>query len=297
MTEPNGRQWAVTPNRKWRFHLVRGARCLEVGDFTGAQRHFSAAHREAPTEPVACLAWGRELLRSGEVDTAEELLRYAWTRDPSLESAGFSLARLLGQHRRKWAEAQALLDEVEQGHGATVSLVLLRAELTIGDPTQHTAARRLFEQARDLGADPEVVRLGLSRVHNAEGVICCQEGDHHRALFALKRAADLDPGWSGPLVNSGAIFERLGLVQKARIQYRSALRLDPVNPVALFNLAESLRRGGFHGDAVRLYRQLLALQPGYPGAGDGLRLARSRGSGGPPPPQQPQQMKPDLPAD
>jgi len=30
---------------------------------------------------------------------------------------------------------------------------------------------------------------------------------------------------------------------------------------------------------VRLYRRLLALQPGYPGARDGLKLARRRGSG------------------
>jgi len=279
MTETNGRSWAVTQNRKWRFHLVRGARSLEVGDFTGAQRHFGAAHREAPTEPIVCLAWGRELLRSGEVDTSEELLRYAWSRDRSLESAGMSLARLLGLHRRRWAEAQAVLDEVERGHGASASLVVLRAEVTIGDPTRFAEARRLFERALDLGADEEVVRLGLARVHNAEGIMRCREGDHHRALFALKRAADLDPGWSGPLVNSGAIFERLGLARKARAQYRSALRLDPVNPVALFNLAESLRRGGYHGDAVRLYRRLLTLQPGYPGARDGLSLARRRGSG------------------
>lgn len=279
MTEPNGRHWAVTPNRKWRFHLVRGARSLEVGDFTGAQRHFGAAHKEAPSEPIVCLAWGRELLRGGELDAAEELLRYAWTRDSSLESAGMSLARLLGLQRKRWTEAQAVLDDVERRHGASAPLVLLRAELTIGDPERFTEARQLFERAEDLGADPEVIRLGLARVHNAEGVTRCREGEHHRALFALKRAADLDPGWSGPLVNSGAIFERLGLVQKARTHYRSALRLDPVNPVALFNLAESLRRGGFHGDAIRLYRRLLALQPGYPGARDGLKLARRRGSG------------------
>ncbi len=250
---------------------------MEVGDFSGASRHFGAAHREAPTEPIVCLACGRELLRSGELTRAEELLRYAWTRDPSLESAGFSLARLLGLHRRQWAEAQAVLDEVEQTHGVTAAGRLLRAELTIGEPARFSEARTLFEQALKLGADRDVVRLGLARVHNAEGVVCCRQGEHHRALFALKRAADLDPGWSGPLVNSGAIFERLGLVGKARAHYRSALQLDPVNPVALFNLAESLRRGGFHGDAVRLYRRLLSLQPGYPGALDGLQLARGRG--------------------
>jgi Flp pilus assembly protein TadD len=279
MTEPNGLHWAVTPDRKWRFHLVRGARCLEVGDFAGAQRHFGAAHRDAPTKPIVCLAWGRELLRSGELDAAGELLRYAWCRDRSLESAGFSLARLLGLHQRKWAEAQAVLDEVEQVHGASASLVLLRAELTIGEPARFPEARRFFEHALELGADRAVVKLGMARVHNAEGVMRCRDGEHHRALFALKRAADLDPGWSGPLVNSGAIFEQLGLVQKARTHYRSALRLDPVNPVALFNLAESLRRGGFHGDAVRLYRRLLALQPGYPGALDGLKQARRRTRG------------------
>ena len=99
MTEPRSQGRPLAHSRKWRFHLVRGARCLEVGDFDGAKRHFGAAHRAAPEVPIVCLAWGRELLRSGELSESELQLRRAWSLDPSLESAGFTLARLLGLHR------------------------------------------------------------------------------------------------------------------------------------------------------------------------------------------------------
>ena len=257
--------------RKWRFHLVRGARCLEVGDFAGAHRHFETAHREAPEEPIACLAWGRELLRIGEPDKAEPLLRQAWSLDSSLDSAAFSLARLLGLHRDRREEALAVLDELDHHRGVDAPSLLLRGEIAVADPSCYAEAITCFSRALQLGADEELVRLGLAKAHNAEGVVRGREGDHHQALFALKRAADLDPEWSGPRVNSGAIFERLGQLRKARAQYQEALRLDPVNPVALYNLAESLRREGSFSGAVRFYRRLLAVRPDYPGAEAALR--------------------------
>ncbi|MFH2007349.1 MAG: tetratricopeptide repeat protein [bacterium] len=258
--------------RKWRFHLVRGARCLEVGDFVGAHRHFETAHREAPGEAIVCLAWGRELLRTGELEGAERLLRQAWSLDSSLDSAAFALARLLGLHADRRQEALDVLDEVERQRGVDAPSVLLRGEIAVADPSCFAEAITCFARARQLGADEELVRLGLAKAHNAEGIVRGREGDHHQALFALKRAADLDPEWSGPRVNSGAIFERLGQLRKARAHYHEALRLDPVNPVALYNLAESLRREGSYSGAARFYRRLLAVQPDYPGGEDGLRL-------------------------
>ena len=268
--------WAVSENRRWRFHLIRGARCLEVGDFVGAQRHFGAAHRDAPDEPIVCLAWGRELLRSSDPGAAEGLLRRAWELDPSLETAGLSLARALGLHCARPDRAYDVLDEVERLHGTTAGSVLLRGEIAVSEPQRYERARALFERAGELGADEDVVRIGLARAYNAEGIACCDGGDHSRALFALKRAADLDPDWAGPLVNSGAIFERMGHSNKAQEQYRAALRLDPVNPVALFNLADALRRKGTFDQAERLFRRLLAVQPDYPGAERGLRECAPR---------------------
>ena len=119
--------------------------------------------------------------------------------------------------------------------------------------------------------------LGQARVaFHSRSIACSQVGEHHQALFALKRAADLDPTWPGPLTNSGTVFDRLGMPRKARSHYRAALRLDSRDRVALFNLADSLRKGGSRDEAARLYRRLLRLQPDYPGAREGLALIPSR---------------------
>jgi tetratricopeptide (TPR) repeat protein len=154
--------------------------------------------------------------------------------------------------------------------------LLLRAELDLREPVEFEAAKAYLEQARELGADEGTVQVGLARAFNAEGVVRSRRGEHHRALFALKRAADLDPHWSGPLVNRGSIFDRLGQPAKAQALYRRALQLEPRNPVALYNLADSLRRHGGYGESERLYRRLIDLQPGYPGAEAGLRLLLER---------------------
>lgn len=282
-----GLSWPISPQKRWRFHLVRGARCLEVGDLSGARRHFAVAYHEAPGEPIVCLAWGREQLRAGEIRAAEALLRQAWRLDPDLVSAGLSLARVLGLHLGRLADAHALLDEIEHTHGVGITSLLVRAEILLNEPDRFDEAKELFKQAAAHGADPEVVRIGLAKAFNAEGVFRSQGGDHHQALFALKRAADLDPTWSGPLVNSGAIFERLGLGAKARDHFREALRLDPVDPVALYNLAANLQRSGAYGEAARQLRRLLSLDPDYPGAREALcqanrvgRLSRPRSAPG-----------------
>ena len=271
MNERSGSTWTISSHRRWRFHLWRGARSLESGDFRGAKRHFAAAYHEAPDEPLVCLAWGRELLRAGDPSAAEKLLRRAWDADRSLSTAGLQLARVLGLHREQADEAHRLLDQLREALGDTAPIRLLRAEMALAEPTDHEAAKDHLTAAKDLGADEATVRIGLARAYNAEGVACSQDGEQHQALFALKRATDLDPEWSGPLVNRGAIFDRLGHLGRAVAQYRLALQLDPRNPVALYNLADALHRQGSRSEAERLYRRLLSLQPGYPGAEAALR--------------------------
>ena len=270
MNEKNGSIWAGSCQRRWRFHLWRGARSLESGDLCGARRHFAAAYREAPEEALVCLAWGRELQKAGDLVTAERLLRRAWETDPKLDTAALHLARLLGLYLNRPEEAQAILTHVSGQSGESAPLLLLAAELQLKDCCGHEAAKALLERALALGAHEEEVRLCFAKAYNAEGIARSQAGEHHQALFALKRATDLDPDWSGPWVNRGAILERIGQVSRAQREYRRALRIEPANPVALFNLAESLRRQGDRREAERLFRRLLKLKPGYPGGERGL---------------------------
>jgi tetratricopeptide (TPR) repeat protein len=231
----------------WRSELRRGLERLRAGEFSAAEAHFARAHRLAPDRAEACFALGRERLRRGDLDQAEALLRQAWQRDPSLLSAAAFLARCLGLERGDVPAARAVLDEATMHHGRVAPLAVVEAELFLeegrGDEARASADRALADgEASDTAHD--AARAVLARVHNQEGIDRATSGDAEAALFAFRRAAELDPDWSAPLCNLGAAFETIGRAERAQDSYERALALEPDSVTARFNLARLLRDRG-----------------------------------------------------
>jgi Flp pilus assembly protein TadD len=253
----------VELGQRWQVHLRKGVRSLEAGNHDRAARHFAAAYKLAPERPEVCLALGREYLRRGQLGQAEPLLRRAWERGPT-PAAGAALARLLGVGKGELKPARAVLHEALRRHPAHPLLLVVQGELELEDE-RFEAARDAFEHARTQGADPTAVRAGLARTYNAEGIACGDQSADDRAIFAFKHACDLDPTWSGPHVNLGVAFTRLGRRRRARVCYERAIAIEPDNPVAFFNLANLLRDLGDLGGAVECYERVLDLSPEYPG--------------------------------
>jgi superkiller protein 3 len=253
----------VDLGQRWQVHLRRGVRSLETGNHDRAARHFATAYRLAPDRPEVCLALGREYLRRGQLGQAEPLLRRAWEGGPT-PAAAAALARLLGVGKGEAKAARAVLAEALQRQLDHPLLLVVQGELDL-EEEQFVAARDSFERARALGADPVAVRAGLARTYNAEGIACGDEAADDRAVFAFKRACDLDPSWSGPHVNLGVAFMRLGRRRRARTCYERAIAIEPDNPVAFFNLGNLLRDTGDLPGAVECYERVLDLSPEYPG--------------------------------
>jgi tetratricopeptide (TPR) repeat protein len=250
--------------QRWRVHLRRGVRSLEAGHHDRAARHFAAAYKLAPERPEVCLALGREYLRRGQLGQAEPLLRRAWEGGPTLAAAAAALVRLLGVGKGESKAARLVLEEALRRHPDHPLLLVVRGELDLEDE-QFEVARASFERARGCGADPASVRAGLARTYNAEGIACGDEAADDQAIFAFKRACDLDPSWSGPHVNLGVAFTRLGRRRRARTCYERAIAIEPDNPVAFFNLGNLLRDTGDLSGAVECYERVLDLSPEYPG--------------------------------
>lgn len=218
---------------------------LRKGEFELAESHFSRAHRWAPRVPEVCYALGRERLRHGRVDEAEDLLRTAWRGDRTLTSAAATLARCLALYQNRFAEAHAVLDDAERDR-PSAALAVVRSEVLIEErkiEAAEAAAEAALSLCDDVG-DPgyeststrEAARAALARVHNHRGVELADRGELEAALFRFKRAADLDPRWSSPHVNMGTAFVRLGKLVAARHAYQAAIAADPDNPVAHENL-------------------------------------------------------------
>lgn len=241
------------PLEPWRSELRRGLERLRDGDFAAAEAHFARAHRLAPERAEACYALGRERLRRGDLDQAESLLREAWRRDPSLLSAAAFLARCLGLHRGDLIGARAVLRSARARHGQVAPLCVVEAELFLeegrADEARAAAEQALADEASGDGAR-EAARALLARVHNQMGIERASTGDAEAALFAFRRAAELDPEWSAPLCNLGAAFEIVGRAERAQSSYERALAVDGDNATARFNLARLLRQRGQLGSAL-----------------------------------------------
>ncbi|HET6611778.1 MAG TPA: tetratricopeptide repeat protein [Kofleriaceae bacterium] len=284
----------------WRAELVRGLRRLRAGDLGHAERHFVHAHRCAPERPEVCFALGQERLRRGLAAEAEPLLRAAWDGDKTLVAAACALARCLAKGDQL-DEAHAILDEASEKNGPVIAIEVVRGEMFLDDgrPAEaRAAALAALALADGDGASTGSRQTGraasralLSRVENQSGIDLAADGHMDAAVFAFKRATDLDPEWSGPVTNLGAALARMGRFSPARAAYERAIAIDPENPLPHLNLGLLLRDHGHLCAAARAFETALDLGPDPADAAAALsalatvdaEAARRRGKIGPPP--------------
>jgi len=254
--------------QRWRLFLNRGSRSLRDGEFQLATNAFEKAYDDAPEEPQVMLAVGREYVRQGRYDEAAPLLRGAWSGMQESTAAAVTLARLLGMHLGRQVEAFEVIHQALDRCDDRAPLQVIRGELLLEEGA-FSEARAAFGQVADAqgaeaGALHEAARAGLSRTFNVEGISLSEQGEFEQAIFAFKRATDLEPGWAGPHVNLGVVFGRMGKTSKAIEAYQCALEREPENPVAYFNLGTAQHKVGQRSEAVKTLEELLQLTPDYP---------------------------------
>jgi Flp pilus assembly protein TadD len=234
----------------WLEELRSGLQSSRNGGFDAALASFERARELAPDRPETACALGRERMRRGDFDDAQALLRSAWDHDHSLASAGTSLARCIGLHLHNFADAHTVLDEVDQHKGVLPSTRVVRGELLL-EEGRHEEAALLVEALLSTETPvqaPESVKISatllMARVENERGLCAAKQQSFERAIFAFKRAGDLDPLWPAPHSNLGASFESLNRFQRAEKAYRHACSLDPHYARAWHNLGTLYNKQG-----------------------------------------------------
>ncbi len=249
--------------KSWRFHLNRGMRYLREGHAVKATQAFEKAYHEAPDQHQVQLALGRQRMRQGRYDEAASLLRQAYAVNPASVATVVALSRVLGLHQGALVEAFQLIHTGLSAGLEVPSLQAVRGELLLEEGA-YLEARSAFGLAMDSPKAQDVARIGLARTFNMEGIALSERGEDEPAIFAFKRAADLDEEWSGPWVNMGVVFGRMGKMGRALDAYEAALERDPENGVATFNQGTAYHeRGDLHA-AVASFEILLAMIPDYP---------------------------------
>ena len=88
------------------------------------------------------------------------------------------------------------------------------------------------------------------------------KGDSQEALRLFSEAAIADPGNRSLIINLGILQERTGKLDDAQVTYRPLA--DDSDPLALQGMARVYERKGNKGEAVRTYRQIMALPSASP---------------------------------
>lgn len=130
-----------------------------------------------------------------------------------------------------------------------IQLALEKLELAVRQDEQHVPAHlalgivyeRIGRQERALDHLERAVRLAPEdgAAHNSLAALLCRTGRFGDADRHFRSALE-DPFYSTPevvLANAGACARRAGRFEDADLYLREALQIDPVNQVALFNLA------------------------------------------------------------
>lgn len=147
----------------------------------------------------------------------------------------------------------ALADGID--HVMVLSLVAGRREEQ-GRPAEALA---LLQRAR--AAAP-----GAIGILNAIGLTLHRLGRYEEAAADYGAALALDPLFVPALANRGTALTALARPEEARRDFEAAMAIDPHNLVALNGLAALVLSDGDTAQARRLAGEVLAREPGFPGA-------------------------------
>jgi len=110
----------------------------------------------------------------------------------------------------------------------------------------------------------------VAYVHNNLGIVHQERAQHERAIVQFREAVRLDPAYAAPRILLGASLLALGRVSEARTELERAVKLAPREPLARLQLARAEERAGRWTAAVEHYRALREMRPEEPEYSYGL---------------------------
>jgi len=136
------------------------------------------------------------------------------------------------------------------------------------------SAKEGFAQAREAAMKALAIDPDYAPAHARLGYLAMY-GDNDLAAAAqhFERALALDPSDLDVPRNSATLLMLLGRLDEAMALDEAAVRRDPVNVTALYNLGNQQRIAGRFDAAIASFRTVLSLSPGLSGAHYGLCVA------------------------
>lgn len=253
-----------------------GAQAMQSGNFPEAERQFQSAIKMDPQFASGYLDLGLAQVRQGKTEQAVKTLQAAVRLDPKLSGAHMFLGIAEYQLHQLDAACADLKQEVALQPNRPEALLWLGiVELAAGRP--EAAVPPLDKAARlsprDLNildyrgrAHSLVVRDNYEQmykidpnswqVHRALGETYAEDNQPKQAIGELKAAIAIAPNNADLYEELGDQYQKVAQFDLATAAYEKELKLNPQNPIAMFNLGSIRVEHGDSQDGVPMLEQV-----------------------------------------
>jgi tetratricopeptide (TPR) repeat protein len=239
-----------------RNRLVRARLHFAIASLHIGQGHFSTARREAeaclalvPKMVVANAMLGYVLEQTGDLSGAVEHYSIALELDPGNINARRSRASA----NLKLHRDREAIEDLEQlcDLGLEGEGARIRLAVAYLRLGEFETARSHYRKALDLNLDPS----DEAQVHHHLGLIEIRIGSVDRAIEEYRTALALDPGLVAARLDLASALNRLDQYQEAAELYHQVVEVDPKNSRACRGEAEALASMGRWQDARQLLEE------------------------------------------
>jgi superkiller protein 3 len=258
-----------------------GAQQLHAGDYAGAERSFRAATEAAPESGEAHLDLGLVLIREGKRSEAVDELKTAARLSPQTPGIQMFLGISYYQLHRLDEAIGALNQELELNHENAEALMWLGiVELANGDAEKAVAPldRAAALSPKDLNildyraqAHSQVASDSFARmrqldpdswhVHRARAQNFADLGQPQQAIREYQAAIEKQPQNADLYEGLGTAYLKMSNSADAAHAFVEELKLNPGNPVALYNLGRIKVENGDAAAGVPLLEKAVPTLP------------------------------------
>ncbi len=236
-----------------KLHFSLGLVLANQKQFGAAIRQFELANSLQPRAAEILHNLGLAYLRSHQAAKAQAVLQQA----ADLQPDSVDTLLLLGQSQadqRKDVDALEVLMRARRLAPQNTAVLLLMARLSMKQSFYEDAIEVLNSAVK---IDPRRPEL-----HAALGECYFTVGQTERALAEFNTLLQLDPSAQAHAY-MGLAYRHLGRFDEAKRYLGEGLRLDPNDPLILFNLGSIARRQGNDADAEHYFTRAVRVDPNY----------------------------------
>ena len=247
-----------------------GFLAMKMGDLKAAKQAFTQSLQENPQNVRVLIALARIAIHHREPAQIEKYLKQAMAVEPSngdiLQTYGHFLTS-----QSRFGEAEKIFTKATRQNPSDPTNPFHLGRLYV-KTKQYTKAQHAFEAALQLDKTLILGHLGL-------GDSFAFQGKHEEALAAYTTILDLNANFVAAHIKIAQIHDHQSNMDEAEDAYRTALEIDPIQGIALNNLAWLLAdKKEDLDDALILAKKAVSLSPKNPSVYDTLGwVYRARG--------------------